>query len=99
MEIKYEACSDWAVLKIKVYAKHRAILFVQVSSRVVKRFSRNYNSFNRFFLSANCKRASRSFLQGKGYRMGPIHPGIVKFREVPLTALVFSEGGWVGVEL
>ena len=41
MEIKYEACSDWAVLKIKVYAKHRAILFVQVSSRVVKRTSRN----------------------------------------------------------
>ena len=42
MEIKYEACSDWAVLKIKVYAKHRAILFVQVSSRVVNGTSRNY---------------------------------------------------------
>ena len=41
MEIKYEACSDWAVLKIKVYAKHRAILFVQVSSRVVNGTSRN----------------------------------------------------------
>ena len=72
MEIKYEACSDWAVLKIKVYAKHRAILFVQVSSRVVKRSSRNYNSFNRFLLFANCKWASRSFSQGKGVVVGAL---------------------------
>ena len=51
MEIKYEACSDWAVLKIKVYAKHRAILFVQVSSRVVNGTSRNSKVLTDSYLS------------------------------------------------
>ena len=94
MEIKYEACSDWAVLKIKVYAKHRAILFVQVSRRVVKRTSRNNKVLIDSYLPI-----VKALVEGKGCSRGPLHPEIVKFCKVSLTALVFSEGGWVGVEL